>query len=173
MCDNVYSDEKQEVPMIGLQITGGIKRDRELAEEIVWFCLEKMLPRHRTLDITVRLTKTYEDGAKGFCYQGDDDRDFIIEIDHRLSRKESIDEFIDTICHEMIHVKQNAKKQLIDRYRWKKGQKPRYRKLWKCRDGKYRNYENTNYWKQPWEVEAHRDSSKYVKEFKKEYYGYG
>ena len=166
ICDNVYSDEGYGVLMIGIEVTGGLKRDRMLAEEIVWFCLEKMLPRHRALNITVKLTKTYEDGAKGFCYQEDDDRDFIVEIDHRLSRAEGIDEFIDTVCHEMIHVKQHAKKELIDRIRGG------YRKLWKCRDGKYRNYMKTVYEKQPWEVEAHRDSAKYMRAFKKEFYGY-
>ncbi len=62
----MYSDDEQEVQMIGVEVVGGVKKDRELAEEIVWFCLEKMLPRHRTLNITVLLTKTYEEGAKGF-----------------------------------------------------------------------------------------------------------
>jgi hypothetical protein len=152
--------------MIGVEITGGVKKDRELAEEIVWFCLEKMLPRHRTLNITVLLTKTYEEGAKGFCYQEADDRDFVIEIDHRLTKIEGVEEFIDTVCHEMIHVKQHATRKLIDRFRGG------YKKLWKCRDGKYRNYLETAYNKQPWEIEAHRDSGKYMKEFKKEYYGY-
>ena len=152
--------------MIGVEVTGGVKKDRELAEEIVWFCLEKMLPRHRTLNITVLLTKTYEEGAKGFCYQEADDRDFVIEIDHRLTKIEGVEEFIDTVCHEMIHVKQHATRKLIDRFRGG------YKKLWKCRDGKYRNYLKTAYDKQPWEIEAHRDSGKYMKEFKKEYYGY-
>ena len=50
----------KETTMIGVEVTGGVKKDRELAEEIVWFCLEKMLPRHRTLNVTVLLTKTYE-----------------------------------------------------------------------------------------------------------------
>jgi hypothetical protein len=152
--------------MIGVEITGGVKKDRELAEEIVWFCLEKMLPRHRALNITVLLTKTYEEGAKGFCYQEIDDRDFVIEIDHRLTKIEGVEEFIDTVCHEMIHVKQHATKKVIDRIRGG------YRKLWKCRDGKYRNYMKTDYDKQPWEVEAHRDSGKYMRDFKKEFYGY-
>ena len=159
----MYSDDEQEVQMIGVEITGGLKRDRELAEEIVWFCLEKMLPRHRNLNITVLLDKTYEAGAKGFCYQEDDDRDFIVEIDHRLSRAEGIDEFIDTVCHEMIHVKQHAKKELIDRIRGG------YKKLWKCKDGKYRNYGKTAYEKQPWEVEAYKMQGPLTKAFMKEY----
>ena len=80
----MYSDDEQEVQMIGVEVTGGLKKDRELADEIVWWCMDMLMPRHRNLDVTVKLTKTFEDGAQGFCYQGDDDRDFTIEIDHRL-----------------------------------------------------------------------------------------
>ena len=83
ICDNVYSGDEQEVQMIGVEVTGGLKEDRELADEIVWWCMDMLMPRHRTLNIDVMLTKTFEDGAQGFCYQGDDDRDFTIEIDHR------------------------------------------------------------------------------------------
>ena len=69
--------------MIGIEVTGGLKKDRELADEIVWWCMDMLLPRHRVLDIDVKFTKTFEDDAQGFCYRGDDDRDYIIEIDHR------------------------------------------------------------------------------------------
>tara|TARA_R110001583_G_scaffold181387_1_gene338612 strand:- start:258 stop:467 length:210 start_codon:yes stop_codon:yes gene_type:complete len=55
----------KETTMIGVEITGGVKKDRELAEEIVWFCLEKMLPRHRALNITVLLTRHMRKVPKG------------------------------------------------------------------------------------------------------------
>ena len=54
--------------MIGIEVTGGCQRDRRLAEDVVWFCLERLLLRHKTLDITVTLKKTYEETAWGFCY---------------------------------------------------------------------------------------------------------
>ena len=163
--------------MIGLEIIGGLKRDRELAEEIIWFCLEKMLPRHQILDITLYFEKTYEDGDWGRTWSITN-REYEIEIDHRLSKDCGVDELISTICHEMIHVKQGVRKEMIDSVRVKPGRKDKignreFVKLWYCRDGKYRDYKNTEYRKRPWEVEAWRDASKYVKEFKKEYYGYG
>ena len=34
-------------------------------------------------------------------------------------------------------------------------------KLWKCKDGKYRNYLNTAYEKQPWEVEVSSINHRY------------
>ena len=163
VCDNVYSDDEQEVQMIGVEVTGGLKRDRELADEIVWWCMDMLMPRHRNLDVTVKLTKTFEDGAQGFCYQGDDDRDFTIEVDHRLSRATSKEEFIECIMHEMVHVWQGATGRIKDKFRGG------YKKLWKCKDGKYRNYLNTAYEKQPWEVQAYKMQGPLTKTFMKEY----
>ena len=85
------------------------------------------------------------------------------DIEKELNKIEGVDEFIDTVCHEMIHVKQHAKKELIDRIRGG------YRKLWKCRDGKYRNYLKTTYEKQPWEVQAYKMQGPLTKTFMKEY----
>ena len=36
----MYSDDEQEVQMIGVEVTGGLKKDRELADEIVWWCMD-------------------------------------------------------------------------------------------------------------------------------------
>jgi len=136
--------------MISVDVTGGLKKDRVLAEDIVWWMIDYMLPRHRNLEIDVRFTKTFEEGAHGFCYRGDDDRHFIVEIDHRLSRVVSKEEFIETIVHEMVHVWQGATRKVIER--WRGG----YKQMWMCKDGKYRNYLNTKYENQPWEVEAYK-----------------
>ena len=159
----MYSDDEQEVQMIGVEVTGGLKKDRELADEIVWWCMDMLMPRHRNLDVTVKFTKTFEDGAQGFCYQGDDDRDFTIEVDHRLSRATSKEEFIECIMHEMVHVWQGATGRIKDKFRGG------YKKLWKCKDGKYRKYLNTAYEKQPWEVEAYKMQGPLTKAFMEEY----
>lgn len=146
-----------------IDITGGIKKDRDIAEEIVWWCLDMMMPRHRSLNIDIRFCKTFEDGAKGFCYLGDDDNDYHIEIDHRLSRTVNKEEFIRCIMHEMIHVWQMATG------RWKDKFVGGYKQLWKCKDGKYRNYNNTKYERQPWEVQAYKLEGQLAETFMKEY----
>ena len=135
--------------MICIEVTGGIKRNRELAEEIVWWCMDTLMPRHRVLDINVEFTKTMENGAYGYCYRGDDDREYFIEIDHRLHKKVSLEEYIETIIHEMVHVWQGATGRMKD------GFKGGYKQLWKCKDGKYRNYNKTAYDRQPWETQAY------------------
>lgn len=151
--------------MIGLEVKGGCKRDRALAEDVVWFCLERLLPRHRALDITVTLKKTFEDGAWGLCYGGEDDRDMYIDIDHRLYRELGWEDFVDTLCHEMVHVKQSVRGELKEYFR------PHYKRVWMCRDGKYRDYDNIPYERQPWEVEAHRMAPVLGLEYKMEVNG--
>ena len=149
--------------MIGIEVTGGRKKDRELADEIIWWCMDYLMPRHRVLDIDLKFTKTLEDGAHGFCYRGDDDRDYVIEIDHRLHKLVGKEELIETIIHEMVHVWQGATGRMKDKF------KGGYKQLWKCKDGKYRNYKNTAYEKQPWETEAYRMQGPLTKLFMKEY----
>ena len=149
--------------MINIASKGGLKKDRELAEEIVWWCMDTLMPRHRVLDINVTFKKTFENGAHGFCYQGDDDRDFFIDIDHRLSRCLNKEYFIETIIHEMVHVWQSATGRMKDSF------KGGYKQLWKCKDGKYRNYHSTKYERQPWETEAYRLQSPLTKMFMEEF----
>lgn len=151
--------------MIGIEVTGGIKKDRELADEIIWFCMEFLMPRNKTACIDLKFTKTIEEGALGYAYMGDDSRDFIIEIDHRLSRIEGVDTFIEAICHEMVHVWQMATKRMKDTFRGG------YKQLWKCKDGKYRNYSKTAYERQPWETQAYALEGLLAGAFKREFYG--
>ena len=103
--------------MVNVCVTGGLKKDRELIDDIVWWCKDMLLPRHRVIDIEVKLIKTFEEGAEGFCYRGGDDRDFHIEIDHRLSRTVSREEFIEVVIHEMIHVWQGTTGRMVDKFK--------------------------------------------------------
>ena len=151
--------------MLNIEVTGGIKKERELAEEIVWWCMDMLMPQHRVLSINFKFCKTFEDGAFGFCYRGDDDREYNIQIDKRLGRTVCKKEFIETIVHEMVHVWQGATGRMKDKF------KGGYKQLWKCKDGKYRNYSDTKYERQPWEVEAYKLQAPLTEMFM-EQYGY-
>ena len=135
--------------MIHIEATGGLKKDRELAEDVMWFCMDILMPRMRTLCVDLEFTKTLEDGAMGFAYMGEDDKDIIIQVDHRFSRIKGRDLLIETVAHEMVHVWQMATGRLKDKFRGG------YKQLWKCKDGKYRNYNKTSYDRQPWETQAY------------------
>tara|TARA_R100000808_G_scaffold131_1_gene952 strand:- start:20524 stop:21009 length:486 start_codon:yes stop_codon:yes gene_type:complete len=150
--------------LIILDITGGIKRDRILAEKVIKFCIKKLLPRHRNLDITCTLSDTLKDGLYGWCIDSYEKKTYEIGIDKRLSRDgiienvdDGIDAFITTICHEMIHVMQYATKKYV--------QPSASYQMWKCKDSKYRNYARTDYNKQPWETQAYAMEDALAEEF--------
>jgi hypothetical protein len=124
-----------------VQIIGGTKSQKDLATKVVGWYLKKMLPRHRTLDITIKLTKCMEkSGAYGYCMEGDTNREFEIEVDKNLR----LYDFVSTLTHELTHLKQYARKEMVHqddgRIRWKKKVYPL----------------NVSYEESPWEKEAFR-----------------
>lgn len=114
---------------------GGKAHEREIAYKTVHWCIKKLLPKYRTLDITVKIKKL--DGVFGYCMEEDTNRTFTIEVAKGLS----LYDLVSTICHEMVHVKQYAKREM-DGYglRWKKSKVA----------------EGTCYADLPWEKEAFR-----------------
>ena len=139
-----------------IYVENGKREYRELTKRVVQFCLDKMLPRHRTVKVWIEFEKMKD---WGYCYMGEDNRDIYISLNHDMCKKKNYKELVDTICHEMIHCKQIVKKELLEYTR------PTYCQKWLCRDGKYRRFDNVPYVSKPWEVEAYRDSWKYAKEF--------
>ena len=122
-----------------IEITGGTKSQRAIADKVVSWYLKRVLPRVRTLDITVRLTNCLKnEGAYGYCLELDSHKEFDIEIDKTLR----LFDFVSTLCHEMTHLKQYYRKEMValdgGRIRWKK----------KVYNSNFK-YEN-----KPWEKEA-------------------
>ena len=82
----------------------------------------------------------------------EDDRTFRLEVDFS-----DMDEMINTIMHEMVHVKQYLRKELVQKDNiW----------IWKnVAFGKYA----MDYRKRPWEIEAYFKEEQLIKSFKEEY----
>ena len=70
---------------------------------MVHFCINMLMPRMRTLDITVKLCSPK--GAMGYCLELDNKRQFEIEASNKLSLRK----LLETIAHEMVHHKQNER----------------------------------------------------------------
>ena len=144
-----------------IQVEGNYKRKRELALKVATFCAGELFPRHRAYEINIDLAhqREFMGNDVGYCYEGEDDRD--INIDINVSHKDLKDdiEFIDSICHEMIHAKQILKGELKDWFR------PTYVMKWLCKDGKYREYKNLPYKQLPWEAEAYKKSPGLTKKY--------
>jgi hypothetical protein len=123
-----------------IEVTGGNKFQREIAEKVVYEMISALMPRVHTLDINIEIKKFTGDTV-GWCLMGDTHKEFEIEVSKDLSLKD----FVTTICHEMVHVKQYYRKEMDgESMRWKKKVLP----------------ENTNYYELPWEKEAYRMQDK-------------
>ena len=120
---------------MNIRVKGGSKSQQKHVRSMVKFCIKTLMPRMKTLDITVKLTSP--DGAYGYCLELDDNRSFEIEVDKRLRLRT----LLETVAHEMVHVKQYARRELHPVH-----------DTW-C--GKTYNPKKVSYWDLPWEIEAH------------------
>jgi hypothetical protein len=131
-----------------IEVIGGKKSQREVAHKVVAFMIKKLMPRLKTLEITVELKKIPQrDKAWGLVEIQDNNREFIIELEKTLC----LYDFVTSLIHEMIHVKQYVRKELTD-----EGNNV----FWKGED-----CSKVAYSKQPWEVEAYTLQGRYSIEF--------
>lgn len=118
-----------------IKISGGTASQRKYIESITEFCIKTLMPRMSTLDISIKLCAPQ--GAMGYCLETDSNRTFEIEIDRKLTLRK----LLETLAHEMVHVKQYARRELHPVHQ-----------TW-C--GKTYNPKKVSYWDLPWEIEAH------------------
>ncbi len=126
-------------------VDGSTKEKRRIAENAVVWSIKKLgLSRLSSLNIDVKMKKMKE-GEFGYCSVGDTIREFRLDINSNVSIKD----LVATIIHEMVHVRQFARKEMdTDGMRWKSRNIP----------------DDTDYMDLPWEKEAYRLEEKYVKE---------
>jgi hypothetical protein len=129
--------------MIFFNSKGATKKVRNLAEDICSFTKDNLFPRMNNLDLTLELVPglLYKEGVFGDC-EHIDDRTFTIRIDPHIK----MSEFVATLCHEMVHVRQYARKELYEYARDPSTTRFRTKKY----------YTNMSYKNRPWETEAHR-----------------
>jgi hypothetical protein len=136
-----------------ITVQGGTQAQKKYVQSVVQFCVQRLMPKMKTLDITVRM-KDLKGSAYGYCMPVDGERpdrprDFEIEVDSGMRLRR----LLETICHEMVHVKQYARGELyqgvrVNKHRWQ---------------GKWIN-KDPEYWDQPWEIEAHgRETGLFVR----------
>tara|TARA_B110000503_G_scaffold7619_1_gene10368 strand:- start:152 stop:484 length:333 start_codon:yes stop_codon:yes gene_type:complete len=107
----------------------------------------------RTLEIELNLKNLKNEGVAGWCYEGDGNRDFYIDVDKNLDDEE----LVETVCHEMVHVWQGATRKMKDL--------DDFRKMYM---GKVYD-DTTAYSDEPWEIEAYAMQGGLLEKFKEEY----
>jgi len=143
-------------------VSGGTQSQKKRVESIVHFCVQKLMPRMQSLDISVKL-RDLKGNAYGYCMVIDDDsrpdrpREFELEVHKNMPLRK----LLETVAHEMVHVKQYARGEL---YQGVRIPKHRWRGKW---------VGNMNYWDQPWEIEAHgRETGLFIQWAEKEGLGH-
>ena len=124
-----------------INIKGGSATKKKHTRTMVEFCIDMLMPRMKTLEINVHIKDFKDDNSYGYALATDDaddnrPREFDVDInkDTRLRR------LLETVAHEMVHVKQFARGELNEKPAWL---------------GKTYNINKTEYWDLPWEIEAH------------------
>lgn len=120
-------------------VSGGNKQLREIAHKTVAHCIDYLVPDSNKLEIEVKLKNVGGD-AMGYCTMGDTRRQYELEIE----KDQTLREFVGTIVHEMVHLKQYYLKEMDPttneegKLRWKDEEVPK----------------GTSYSDLPWEQEA-------------------
>ena len=130
-----------------ISISGASKSQKKHISSIVNFCIKNMMPRMTNIEIQVKL-KVLKGNVYGYCLadpegdaeRGDRPRVFELEVEKNLPLRK----LLETIAHEMVHVKQYARGEL---YEGSRTSQHRWQGKWLKKDPKY--------WDQPWEIEAH------------------
>ena len=149
-----------------INITGGKQRQKELVQSMVEFVQQKLMPRMHNLEINVRITDFGKDNSYGYWLLTDDadtarPREF--DVDININQKQR--RLLETVAHEMVHVKQFARGELYEsvaqgRHRWQ-GE-------WLSN----RSKSVMDYYDQPWEIEAHgREVGLFIRWAEKNNYG--
>lgn len=126
------------------------KEQRKIAYGAIDFVIDKFMPRLRD-KLSIRITGIEElekkEHIRADCLFTDDEerraRVFLIRVDNTLP----LEEFLVTIMHELVHVKQWAKGEMYRLHR-QKGMVYRW-----C--GTKIKIDNYDYYDYPWEIEAH------------------
>ena len=51
--------------MLLVEANGGIEKDRTLAEEVMWFCIETLMPRMKNIGVECEITNKLEGDVLG------------------------------------------------------------------------------------------------------------
>ncbi len=69
--------------MHDIYIEGGTKRQRDIADKVISFCIQRLMPKARSLNVELTLTKDMTD--LGGCWLLDNHRSFGIEV-HKIPK---------------------------------------------------------------------------------------
>jgi len=128
-----------------IDIVGGTSRQKELIKDMLEYSGKHLLSSRMYNRISIYVTINKIKDKNGDCCFSDDNRrprEFSISLNRELRQRD----LLETVAHEMVHIKQWATSQLIDYI--SDTNKVKY-------DGKIYYKDRIEYWDYPWEIEAY------------------
>tara|TARA_B100000287_G_scaffold80727_1_gene73159 strand:+ start:3358 stop:3759 length:402 start_codon:yes stop_codon:yes gene_type:complete len=93
--------------LIALEIIGGTRKEKRLAEDAFWFALKHLMPRKRNLEVEIYIKNLPEhEGNQVMVDKG------FHEIE--LRRGMAAENIITSLFHEMVHVRQSERGEYMD-----------------------------------------------------------
>lgn len=132
--------------MILISLRGGTKTQRNLTEDAARYFIKQLLPRKRSLYLDIHIHNILKEDAVGYCMKVDRD-----EFELELHNRGSLYEYISTLAHELVHLKQYCKRELVFKH---------MKQYWMGV-----NMTDLPYKKQPWEIEARKLQVSLAKDF--------
>ena len=125
-----------------VNIKGGSKTQKKHTRTMVEFCVNMLMPRMKTLEINVHIKDFKEDDSYGYAIATNEACDVRPrEFDVDINKHTRLRRLLETVAHEMVHVKQYARREMNP-----------HSDNWL---GKTYNPKKVSYWDLPWEIEAH------------------
>ena len=127
--------------MIEMIIKGGKKKERELIEDLAFFCVKKLMPRKKNLEVNISIKRNMieDEGMFAGVVDTDNTNTFDMELDSSMSLRKKLL----SVAHEMVHVKQFTRGELTHTNKLTV-------KRWYGKD-----FHDSKYWECPWEIEAY------------------
>lgn len=132
-----------------IEVSGGTAKQRELVQSIAEWCAVKLMgPRLASVvNVEIELRRDMGDSLGNATWEDDNHRprDFTMEVNS--SKELRLRKILETVAHEMVHVKQYAKGEMKDLI-----SRPANIRKWQ---GKEIDTNTISYWDLPWEIEAY------------------
>lgn len=126
------------------------KLSREEIRSATKFFISKLIPTKVADLLIIKIKNTdsfYNNNIIGYCYQDerfDDNQHFVVEISNKISKQKQLN----TLAHELVHVKQYALGEMQD------CEDDANKCLW---HGKLYDFDDSGdiYWESPWEIDSY------------------
>jgi hypothetical protein len=132
-----------------IEVSGGTAKQRELVQSIAEWCSVKLMGSRlsNVVNVEIELRRDMGDSLGNATYDDSNHRprEFIMEVN--ASSNIRLRKILETVAHEMVHIKQYAKGEMKDLI-----SRPANIRKWQ---GKEIDTNTISYWDLPWEIEAY------------------